>query len=186
MGVLNTMRYDSNEEIDEMVKSIVEQYVKSGKKEFVIVNIGTDKCIGDSLAPFVGSILKDKYPCVKNVEGTIDNPIHALNVFTAVEQLRFKYENPFVIGIDACLVDSADVGEIHLRTGCIRPGRGVGKNLACVGDISIVGMVSDASDSIPFTQRPIRLSFILQMASKIANILGEAATKLEEVEYNVY
>lgn len=186
MGVLNVMRYDSNEEIDDMVKSIIDQYIKSGKKEFVIVNIGTDKCIGDSLAPFVGSILKDKYPCAKNVEGTIENPIHALNVVTAIEQVRFKYDRPFVIGIDACLADEADVGEIHLRTGCIRPGRGVGKNLACVGDISIVGMVSDSGNSVPFTQRPIRLSFIIQMASKIATILANAASKIEECEYNVY
>ncbi len=53
---------------------------------FVVVCIGTDRCIGDSLGPLVGYNLKNldvKYP----VFGTINEPIHAMNLEENLELL---------------------------------------------------------------------------------------------------
>lgn len=160
------------ENIEEsFAREIVKTYLNSGKKEFVVVNIGTDKCIGDCLAPMVGTILDSKgYP---NIEGTLDNPIHALNIATSLSTIEFKYENPFILGIDACIGDFNDIGKIQLRNRALRPGKGVGKSLPKVGDMSIVGIVDDAEVSTSFVQRPIRLSFIVKLAERIAKCIEE-------------
>lgn len=160
------------ENIEEtFAREIVKTYLNSGKKEFVVVNIGTDKCIGDCLAPMVGTILDSKgYP---NIEGTLDNPIHALNIATNLSTIEFKYENPFILGIDACIGDSNDIGKIQLRSIPLRPGKGVGKSLPRVGDMSIVGIVDDAELCTNFVQRPIRLSFIVKLAERIAKCIEE-------------
>ena len=69
-----------------------------------------------------------------------------------------------------------------LRDTSLRPGKGVGKKLCEVGDISIVGVVADESTSAYFTQLQIRLHFIMKMASKIATILDEAVCEIEETK----
>mgnify|MGYP000859742388 CR=1 FL=1 len=82
------------ENIEEtFAREIVKAYLKSGKKEFVVVNIGTDKCIGDCLAPLVGTLLQEKG--YMNIEGTLDNPIHALNIATNLSTIDFKYDKDF-------------------------------------------------------------------------------------------
>lgn len=165
-----TGMYTENIE-ESFAREIVKTYLNSGKKEFVVVNIGTDKCIGDCLAPMVGTILDSKgYP---NIEGTLDNPIHALNIATSLSTIEFKYENPFILGIDACIGDFNDIGKIQLRNRALRPGEGVGKSLPKVGDMSIVGVVDDAEVSTSFVQRPIRLSFIVKLAERIAKCIEE-------------
>lgn len=182
MAVVESIRYDSDESIMDMVDEIVDKYLESGKKEFVIVNIGTDKCIGDCLGPMVGSFLKEQWSSVNNVEGTIEHPIHALNIQTSMETIRFKYDNPFIVGVDACIGEPESIGDILLRDTCLRPGKGVGKKLCEVGDISIVGVVADKATSDYFTQLSIRLHFIMTMASKIATILDEAVCEIEETK----
>lgn len=180
MSVLESIRYDSDESIMDMVDEIVDKYLESGKKEFVIVNIGTDKCIGDCLGPMVGSFLKEQWSSANNVEGTVEYPIHALNIMTSMETIRFKYDNPFIVGVDACIGEPESIGNIMLRDTSLRPGKGVGKKLCEVGDISIVGVVADESTSAYFTQLQIRLHFIMKMASKIATILDKAVCEIEE------
>ena len=161
------INYNSNSasmEIAEFLKKYI-------KPQTIIVCIGTDKCIGDCLAPMVGTILDSKgYP---NIEGTLDNPIHALNIATNLSTIEFKYENPFILGIDACIGDSNDIGKIQLRSKPLRPGKGVGKSLPRVGDMSIVGIVDDAELCTNFVQRPIRLSFIVKLAERIAKCIEE-------------
>lgn len=160
------------ENIEEtFAREIVKTYLNSGKKEFVVVNIGTDKCIGDCLAPMIGTILSTKgYP---NIEGTLDNPIHALNIITNLSTIEFKYDDPFILGIDACIGDASDIGKIQLSSRPLRPGKGVGKKLPEVGDMSIVGIVESAKFYGDFAQRPIRLSFIVKLAERIAKCIEE-------------
>lgn len=160
------------ENIEEtFAREIVKAYLKSVKKEFVVVNIGTDKCIGDCLAPLVGTLLQEMG--YKNIEGTLENPIHALNIATNLSTISFKYDDPFILGIDACIGDSDSIGKIQLRNRPLRPGKGVGKKLPEVGDMSIVGIVDDAELCTNFVQRPIRLSFILQLAKRIVKCIEE-------------
>ena len=53
----------------------------------IIICIGTDRCIGDSLGPLIGTFLKEKqFPLP--VYGTISEPIHALNLENKLSQIK--------------------------------------------------------------------------------------------------
>ena len=48
-------------------------------KEICYVNIGTPKLICDTLAPLFGTLIKEKGVDIE-VYGTLDSPLHALNL----------------------------------------------------------------------------------------------------------
>lgn len=132
----------------------------------VIVCIGTDKCIGDSLGPLVGTLLKETLIPIP-VYGTLSAPIHALNIDKKLIEIYNNHPNALVIGIDACLGDSNSIGEIHVRDYAIHPGKGVGKTLPDVGEASIIGIVDSSSNTEIFSNRTIRLSLIMDMSKSI-------------------
>ncbi len=134
----------------------------------IIVCIGTDRCIGDCLGPLIGSMLQDKFFPLP-VYGTISSPIHALNLDTKLSDIRVKHPNSKIIGIDACLGPPNKIGEIQVRNYPINPGKGVGKSLSPVGDISIIGIVDSSDIDEPFTSRNIRLSLIIEISKVITN-----------------
>lgn len=136
----------------------------------MIVCIGTDRCIGDCLGPLIGTFLKDKnFPLP--VYGTISEPIHALNIDRKLEDI--KKQNPYrnIIGIDACLGDNDNIGEIQVRDYPIHPGKGVGKSLPEVGHASIIGIIDSSDNSELFTNRNIRLDLIMNMAKVITDTI---------------
>lgn len=139
----------------------------------VIVCIGTDKCIGDCLGPLVGSILTENaFPLP--VYGTLNHPIHALNLDKKLDEIHTKHPNADIIGVDACLGNKDDIGQVRIRNYAIHPGKGVGKDLTEVGIASIIGIVDSSENSEFFFSRSIRLSFIMNMAKTISKALIEA------------
>lgn len=141
-----------------------------GYDEIVIINIGTDRCIGDCLSPLVGTMLKEKNFSI-NTYGTIKEPIHALNLEKRLNEIKTKHPNSFIVGIDACLGDEENIGQIQVRDIPIHPGKGVGKTLPDVGDISIIGIIDDSNNSSLFMNNSIRLDFIYDMAKIISESL---------------
>lgn len=139
----------------------------------IIVCIGTDKCIGDCLGPLVGTLLEEKFFPLK-VFGTLESPIHALNLDKKITKILKTYPGYKILAIDACLGDSKSIGEIHVRNEPIHPGKGVGKSLRSVGDMSIIAIVDSSENIDLFTSRPIRLSFILDMSKVIVDSLIHA------------
>lgn len=140
----------------------------------IVVCIGTDKCIGDCLGPLVGTLLSKssfKYPVI----GTLENPAHAVNLDSVIKDIDKKYKDPFIIAIDACLGHSDYIGDIQVKLGPVHPGKGVGKALPQVGDISIVGVVDSIDVSDIFSIRSIRLNLIMKMAEAISSSLIEAS-----------
>jgi len=133
----------------------------------IIVCIGTDRCIGDCLGPLIGSMLEEKFFPLP-VYGTIANPIHALNLDSKLSDIKLKHPDSKIIGIDACLGPPNKIGEIQVRDYPINPGKGVGKSLSPVGDISIIGIVDSSDIDEPFTSRNIRLNLILEISKVIA------------------
>ena len=134
----------------------------------IIVCIGTDKFIGDCLGPLVGTFLEEKkFPLP--IYGTIEYPIHALNLKDRMEEIYKLHPDSNIIGIDACLGDDSSIGDIHVRNTPIYPGKGVGKILPEVGKSSIVGIVGSLDDCVPFTSKRIRLHFIMEMAQIISS-----------------
>ena len=142
-------------------------------KDTVIVCIGTDKCIGDCLGPLVGSILTENFFPLP-VYGTLSSPIHALNIDERLDEIYSNHPNASIIGVDACLGDVEDIGEIRIRDYAIHPGKGVGKELPEVGVASVIGIVDSSDNSEFFFSRSIRLSFIMNMAKIISRIFIES------------
>lgn len=142
-------------------------------KNTVIVCIGTDKCIGDCLGPLVGTILTENFFPLP-VYGTLSSPIHALNISERLDEIYANHPSASIIGVDACLGDEDDIGEIRIRDYAIRPGKGVGKELPEVGMASVIGIVDSSDSSELFFSRSIRLSFIMNMAKTISRVFIES------------
>ncbi|QZY54334.1 spore protease YyaC [Crassaminicella profunda] len=134
----------------------------------VIICIGTDRCIGDALGPLVGTMLQNRdfrFP----VYGTLDDPIHAVNLKESMEKIKGKHPNGFFIAVDACLGNEELIGNIHVKRGPIFPGKGVGKKLPGVGQMSIVGIVDKLNKEDCFSIHNIRLSLVMKMSEVIVD-----------------
>ena len=153
----------------------IDQLSESITKDSIIVCIGTDKCIGDCLGPLVGTLL-EKRNFKLPVYGTLDNPIHATNIYEKLNMIKNERPNSQIISIDASLGAEENVGKIKIRDQPIFPGMGVGKDIPEVGDLSIIGIIDESGSQEIFFARSIRLSFIVNMAEQIVDII-EKATK---------
>lgn len=139
-------------------------------KDTIIVCIGTDRCIGDCLGPLVGTLLKSKnFPLY--VYGTVSDPIHALNIDKKLNEIKLLHPHNNIIGIDACLGDCDNIGEIQARDYPVHPGKGVGKSLPNVGETSIIGIVDSNDNDEIFNSNNIRLNLVLNMAKVITHAL---------------
>jgi len=171
--------------IKNYTSEIIDNFRISDKKELIVVCIGTDKCIGDCLAPMIGTFIEERNNNIK-IYGTLSEPVHALNIHKRLDEINYNHPNAFIIGIDACLGDEEDIGEIRLRDYSISPGKGVGKELPQVGDMSIIGIV-DSSDNSEFffMNKSIRLSFIYDMAKTISEIVENTYKELLNLNNNI-
>lgn len=139
----------------------------------IIICIGTDRCIGDCLGPMVGTFLKERcFPLP--VFGTISEPVHALNLDKKLGEIKLLHPNKNIIGIDACLGDSNNIGEIQARDYPVHPGKGVGKTLPDVGEASIIGIVDSSDNNELFTNNNIRLDLIMNMSKIITHAVMHA------------
>jgi putative sporulation protein YyaC len=144
-----------------------------------IVCIGTDRSTGDSLGPLVGTMLKEKDVSFFHVYGTLEEPIHAMNLEEKLNAIRTNHKNVFMIGIDACLGRLKSVGAITIGKGPVRPGAGVNKDLPPVGDIHITGIVNVSGFMEFFVLQNTRLHLVMNMAKTIVNGIYETDLQLK-------
>ncbi|MFZ5353339.1 MAG: spore protease YyaC [Bacillota bacterium] len=139
----------------------------------LILCIGTDRYIGDCLGPVTGSLLK-KNGLKQPVLGTLENPVHAVNLKKYISHIKSDYPGHTIIAVDACLGEEEYVGSIQAKRGAIYPGKGVGKNLPPIGDIAIIGIV-DSSDRDEFlNMHNVRLNLVMKMAEVISEGIYKA------------
>lgn len=137
-------------------------------QDIVWVNIGTDRSTGDSLGPLIGSrLLKYSFSDI-HLYGTLDNPVHAMNLEETLKKIRETYYDPYIIGVDACLGQTSSVGCIQIGNGPLKPGAGVKKELPSVGNIHITGVVNVGGFMEYFVLQNTRLSLVMNMAEVIA------------------
>lgn len=137
-------------------------------RRVVIVCLGTDRSTGDSLGPLTGSVLRKYQSPFFDLFGTLEEPVHAVNLKDTLEKIQTRFRNPFVIGIDACLGKASSVGHVIAGPGPVRPGAGVNKNLPPVGDIHISGVVNIGGFMEYFVLQNTRLHLVMSMAELIA------------------
>lgn len=133
----------------------------------VFVCIGSDRVTGDSLGPLVGSKLHCSAEFSLPVYGTLDFPIHALNLQDAMRMIkRFHPKSP-IIAIDASLGTRRHQHYITISSGSLRPGSGVDKTLMEVGDISITGIINTSGEFSQLILQTTRLSTVMALADCI-------------------
>lgn len=132
--------------------------------------IGSDRVTGDCLGPLIGTFIKDLENKNIKVIGTLDDPCHALNIDKKREGIL---KDSFVIAIDACLGDKLEIGKTKFREKPINPGKGVGKLIEPIGDVSIIGIVNTPSGGFDAV-REVRLNMIFNMSKEIAHSIRKA------------
>ena len=136
----------------------------------VILCIGTDRSTGDCLGPLIGSKLRNRLPPEVEIYGTLDEPVHAVNLNDVLQKIN-REPKPFILAIDACLGRSESIGYISIKDGPLRPGTGVNKNLPAVGDMHIIGIVNVGGFMEYMVLQNTRLSLVMRMSEIISAAL---------------
>lgn len=147
---------------------IEEEKARQGKKGVVFLCIGTDRSTGDSLGPLIGYKLRHMNRSWAAVFGTLERPVHAMNLEEYARIIKNCYHDCLVVAVDASVGNREHVGYLTLGKGALRPGLGVSKELGAVGDIFITGIVGGCSSYDPLMLQSVRLSVVMRMADCIS------------------
>jgi|GEM_PF-439147 len=155
----NSARRDAVGELAGQLSGLIqEEMTRRHKKKLVFLCIGTDRSTGDSLGPLIGYKLKQERRRGTLVFGTLDRPVHAMNLEHYVQVLKNGYPDALVVAVDASVGDESHVGYVTLGRGALKPGLGVCKELHAVGDLFITGIVAGCSHYDPMMLQSIRLA----------------------------
>ena len=135
----------------------------------VIICVGSDLSVGDSLGPVTGTKLKEKLKGLNvYVYGTLSKPITAHEIKYTNDFIKATHPDSPVIAIDAAVGVAGDIGLIKIAKRSLKPGSGANKKLAKLGDVSIMGIVAEKSLFNYSLFSSTRLNIVYKMAEIIA------------------
>ncbi|GAA3410848.1 spore protease YyaC [Paenibacillus hodogayensis] len=137
-------------------------------QQIVFVCIGTDRSTGDSLGPLIGTHLHKHQYSGLHLFGTLDEPVHAMNLNDSIAEIERSYDSPYIVAIDACLGQVSSVGCITVADGPVKPGAGVQKELPSLGDMHVTGIVNVGGFMEYFVLQNTRLSVVMRMSEIIS------------------
>lgn len=139
----------------------------------VVVCIGSDLAIGDSLGPIVGSMLKYKTQGLNIfLYGTLAAPVTAKEIKYIRTFLKETHKGSQIVAVDAAVGDKGDIGLIKLSDTPLLPGAGANKQLGAVGDISVMGIVAEKSLTNYGLLNTTRLNLVYSMSEIISDALA--------------
>ncbi|WP_237563674.1 spore protease YyaC [Halalkalibacter okhensis] len=141
--------------------------IPNGTQHIYVAGIGSSLINGDSLGPFVGTLLHDMYPNHLTVFGSLQYPLDAETFVPTLSGFSLP-ENSFVIAIDSVLGPKKHVNSLVVQEGFILPGEGLGQNLPPIGDCSILGVVLEDNPALETSLFYTNLHLIYTMAQTIA------------------
>ena len=150
----------------------------------ILLCIGTDRSTGDCLGPLIGTKLQQKKLPIL-ICGTLDEPVHAVNLQETLDRINGRFENPFILAIDACLGRTESVGYISVKDGPLTPGTGVNKNLPQAGSIHIIGIVNVGGFMEYLVLQNTRLSLVMNMADLISDGIEKCLLELPMPELSL-
>ena len=148
----------------------------------IVVCIGSDLAIGDSLGPIVGSMLKFKTQGLGVfLYGTLAAPITAKEIKYIRTFLKETHRGHPVIAVDAAVGEQGDIGLIKVNDTPLLPGAGANKQLGAIGDITVMGIVAEKSLANYGLFNTTRLNLVYSMAEiisdGISSLLWERCSK---------
>lgn len=155
----------------------------------VIVCVGSDLAIGDSLGPIVGSMLKYKTQNLNLfVYGTLSAPVTAKELPYMRSFLKETHPRSQILAVDAAVGEKGDIGLIRITDSPLLPGAGAGKKLDALGDVAVMGIVAEKSLSNYGLLNTTRLNLVYTMAETLsdglATLLWERASGERKAEKN--
>ena len=153
------------------LSSLFLQHIPFETQDLIFFCIGTDRSTGDSLGPLTGSFLSESSLFPFTVIGTLESPLHALNLQQRIDETKLTNPSAFIVAIDACLGQVSSIGQLLFNSGPIHPGKAVGKDLPPVGDVSIKGIVNIAGFMEHAVLQSTRLYLPYEMSRTIARAL---------------
>ncbi len=149
--------------------SMIGEELETGKWRGVLfLCIGTDRSTGDSLGPLIGYKLKGRRMRNAKVIGTLEKPVHAMNLEEYLNLVKIKYPDYLTVAVDASVGNTEHIGYVTLGKGPLKPGLGVSKELMEVGDLFITGIVGSCGSHDPIMLQSIRLSVVMRLADCIS------------------
>jgi len=133
--------------------------------------IGTDRSTGDALGPLVGQRLRRLGVGADDVIGTLEEPLHALNLAHRLLPRHDATPRPLIVAVDAALGPLSGVGAIAVRRGGLLPGQGVGKELPRVGELAVTGTVNVQAGAL---DAQVLQSTRLYVVQELAETIGTA------------
>lgn len=155
-------------EIGHGLRKCIRQHIPSWS-EMIFLCIGSDRITGDSLGPYIGYNLSGCHLPGTALYGTLESPVHALNLASTLASIYREHPDPLVIAIDASLGTRRHLGYITIGNGSLYPGAGVHKQLPAAGDIFITGIVSHSGMMEHLSLQNTRLHTVISMANAITD-----------------
>lgn len=139
----------------------------------VVVCVGSDLAIGDSLGPITGSMLKYKTQGLGAfIYGTLAAPVTAKEIGYMQAFLRQTHPKNHILAVDAAVGEKGDIGLIRITDAPLLPGAGANKKLGAIGDISIMGIVAEKSLHNYGLLNSTRLNLVYTMAEILSDALA--------------
>lgn len=139
----------------------------------VIVCIGSDLAIGDSLGPVTGSLLKYKTQGLPVfIYGTLKAPVTAKEIACVRKFLKSVHKGRQIVAVDAAVGAEGDVGLVKVTDEPLLPGAGANKKLGAIGDISVMGIVAEKSLGNYGLFNSTRLGLVYTMSEIISDALS--------------
>lgn len=143
------------------------------QKPPVIVCVGSDLAIGDSLGPITGSMLKFKTQGLNIfLYGTLSSPVTAKEIKYLRAFLKETHRDSPIIAIDAAVGNEGDIGLIKVNNTPLFPGAGANKQLGAIGDMSIMGIVAEKSIANYGLLNTTRLNLVYTMSEIISDAIS--------------
>jgi putative sporulation protein YyaC len=149
------------------IRQALYSLIPEGTKHIYVIGIGSSKINGDSLGPFVGTLLKNNYPNHLTVLGNLQSPLDATTLVHEVSDFPFQ-KNSFVLAVDSVFGSKEMVNSIVVNERPIVPGSGLGNILPPIGDSSITGVVLENDPALKNSLLCTDLNLIYTMATSIA------------------
>ncbi|MCH7323474.1 MULTISPECIES: spore protease YyaC [Solibacillus] len=164
-----SIHYEQTSAVWEL-SEILLQLIPFDHEKLIFCCIGTDRSTGDALGPIIGSQLQQTFSFPFEIVGTLQAPLHALNIIDRQKQL-YEQQEPYIVAIDACLGESTAIGSILVQPGPLYPGKAVNKQLPPIGDLAIKGIVNIGGFMEAKVLSNTRLHVTYSMGDKIARAL---------------
>jgi putative sporulation protein YyaC len=124
------------------------------------------------LGPVTGTALQSRFGSKISVYGTLEHPVHALNLTETLTHIR---HDSFLIAVDACL--GVHIGSVTLSEGSLLPGAGVNNSLPAVGHLSITGIVGSSHGNALNNLSTAKLGKVLELSDIISEALCTSLNK---------